>query len=711
MSLQTLCYFKIRRLGRLKMTTRFASLALGLSLVTSFLLSGQDLSPVHRRWLEDVTPIITKVERDVFLKLTSDRERDVFIRFFWRTRDPLPDTEDNEFFDEYRERIQFADQNFGHGSSRRGSQTERGYFYLALGPPLERTQFTTQAELWPLELWFYKGEVKYGLPDYFYLVFYQPQGVGEFRLYYPGVEGPERLVIAMAQAKTMNRASAYQIIRKISSELAGASLSYLPGERPQGSRASSSDLIIASIRRLPESKYADSYARSYLSYKDYVETDYLDTYIPSAVQLKVLSEGGQAFVHWSFEPERMNFGETEDGFHASFEFVLRVEDPQGNPVFEKTEEIPLKLSPEQYKAHERQRFAFQDILPLVPGEHRLLFLMKNKTGKDFSSHQAAVLVPAPEEPGFSSLLLHHGCEAVPGSELSGLKAFVVGGDQYVVGARNEFLPDETMGIFVQAWHPDKLVGNARTSFVLEISPLDSNAPVAAIPLSSESRTEGGTPTAFISGRVPLSDFEPGYYRAEVAAVDPDGRKALRQTDNFILLGQAYPVLPWIYARRHGPFPSSEHLSTIGTQHFLRAEYESARDALERALALKDAPATRLLLAKTLYGLGHLRESLDLALGLYERTGNRETGKVVALCHAGLKDWSSALVYLEKLLAGATEVGVLNLAAECHLNLGRPDRALPLLQKSLSLLPDQPLVKELEARAKRQLEIKKGSRFS
>jgi GWxTD domain-containing protein len=692
------------------MIKRLSTGILGLGLVFSFLLPQQELSPVHRRWLEDVSPILTKTEREVFLQLTNDRERDVFIRFFWRTRDPVPDTEENEYQKEYQERVRFADQNFGHGSSRRGSQTERGFYYLALGPPLERSQFTTQSELWPQELWFYKGEVQYGLPDYFYLVFYQPQGVGEFRLYYPGIEGPEKLIVPMTQGRGLDRSTAYQIIRKNNAELASASLSYLPGERPVGFGSSSSDTIIASISRIPETRHSDSYARSFLSYKEYVETEYLDMYTPSAFQMKVLRCAGLPFVHWSIEPDRMNFGEIDGEYQANFEFVLRVEDLRKNPVFEKTEEIPLRLTSQQYKAHEKQRFAFQDLLPLIPGEYKLLFLIKNKTGKDFSSHETQVAIPVTAEPGFSSLLLHHGREAVPSSQGNNLKAFVVDGYQYIVGARNEFLPEETMGVFAQAPHIDKLSGASEPSFVLEISPLDGGAEAVTVPLSSENRMDGEIPMAFVTGSVPLSGFKPGYYQAEIAALNSDGREAFREKDNFIVLAQPYPILPWIYGRLHGPALGAEHLYTIGTQYFLTGDYELAKDALERALALRDVPAARLLLAKTLYGLGRFRESLDSALGLFERTEDREAGKVVALSYAGLEDWASALATLEKLLAGATEIGVLNLAAECQMNLDRPDRALPLLQKSLALLPDQPAIKALEERAKKLLDIKKRPSF-
>jgi GWxTD domain-containing protein len=127
----------------------------------------EKISPELQLFLEDVAPIITKAEREVFAKLQTNADRTKFARFFWRVRDPVPDTTVNEFQKEYEERVRFADKNFGHYSPKRGSQTDRGFFYLVLGPPLERHFYTTQSEVWPLELWFYKGEQEYGLPDYF----------------------------------------------------------------------------------------------------------------------------------------------------------------------------------------------------------------------------------------------------------------------------------------------------------------------------------------------------------------------------------------------------------------------------------------------------------------------------------------------------------------------------------------------------------------
>ena len=692
-------------------------LLLAVLLAGNALAAVEKLSPELQLWLEDVSPILTKTERAVFNKLQTNADRAKFVRFFWRMRDPYPDTTENEFRKEYEERVRYADQTFGHYSPKRGSQTDRGFFYVVLGKPLERTQYTTQSQIWPLELWFYKGDEPSGLPSYFYLIFYQPEGIGDFRLYSPTVEGPERLVIQnMGSSQAATRTEAYKAIKGVNGELASASLSYLPSDTPAGAASFSSDAIIASIRGLPEKKFSDTYARSYLNYKDYIETEYTDHYNQSSFRVRVFREAGQTFVHWSIEPEKMNFGTQGNAVYASFELVLRLEDGRGVTVFERTEEIPLRISPEQYKAHERQRFAFQDLLAVVPGDYRALFLLKNKTAKDFSSFETRLTVPPADGPAALGVpLLYYSRSDVPEAQSRNLKAFAFGGRQYLAGARNEFPTTATLGVFVQARNTAGLVPGAAPSattglsattgsaFVLDLFSLDTNETAATFPLTEVAADPGDPATLLVSGEAPLADVKPGYYRARVSLAVPDGRRLLTTEDDFVVLGQPYPVIPWVYARLHGPFPGPEHLLVLGSQHFLKGEYGPARDIFEQVLKGRDDPAARLLLAKSLYGLGLYKDSLAHATAMYERNGDREAAKVMALDQAGLKDWTSALVTLEKLMSEATEIPVLNLAAECHLALGHPERALPLLQKSLALAPDQPSARALEERARKSLD--------
>jgi len=665
--------------------------------------SKEKLSAQHKNFLDTVNPIITKTEKEIFLKLKTEEERNRFIQVFWNQRDFLPDTSENEFYQEYMKRVMFADANFGRETSRRGSQTERGYFYLLLGPPLERQLFTTSSGLLPLELWQYKGEVKFGLPSFFYLIFYQPQGLGEYRLYHPGVEGPEKLVIPSIYSRSFNRSGAFQIIKKISGELANASLSYLPGERTFGLSSFSSETIISNVFSLPEKKFSDAYARSYLYYKDYVETDYTHNFVESSFQIKVFKNFNQFFLHWAIEPKKVNFAFYEDNYYAVFLLILRIEDIQGTPLLEKEEEIPIRITPEQYRKHERQLFSLQDILPIIPGNYKLFFLLKNKTAKDFTSFQKEVFIPQ-EESGssLSNLLLYHQREELEDILRKKIKAFTFDRNQYLINSQNNFLSQEKIGIYCQVYNLPSEIEENRASLLFEIYSMNASAPVL-----SQKKPLGEVLTPDRKGidisAFSLDSLNPGYYRIEVSILDSHGRKVLSEKENFILLSQPYPVLPWVYSKKHNAFPDSNHLFILGTQYFMTRKYEQAKINLQQALSMKDEPKTRILLAKVFYALHQYQDSLTIIFPAYQSTQEREVAKIIALNYAGLKDWSSALIYLEKLMERATEISVLNLAAECYLSLNQPERALPLIQKSLELDPAQARIRDLEQKTKKLLE--------
>ena len=73
----------------------------------------EKLTALRQQWLdEEVVYIISPLEREVFLKLTSDRERDIFIEAFWKHRDPTLSTPENEFKSEHYRRIQYANHFF-----------------------------------------------------------------------------------------------------------------------------------------------------------------------------------------------------------------------------------------------------------------------------------------------------------------------------------------------------------------------------------------------------------------------------------------------------------------------------------------------------------------------------------------------------------------------------------------------------------------------
>src|ERR1041384_5428880 len=101
----------------------------------------EELKSVYKNWMEqDVLYIITDEERKAFKALKTDEERDQFIENFWLRRDPDPDTPENEYKEQYFERIQYANEHYSSGVP--GWRTDRGRIYIMFGKPDELESHT-----------------------------------------------------------------------------------------------------------------------------------------------------------------------------------------------------------------------------------------------------------------------------------------------------------------------------------------------------------------------------------------------------------------------------------------------------------------------------------------------------------------------------------------------------------------------------------------
>jgi GWxTD domain-containing protein len=151
-----------------------------------------ELKNVYKKWLEnDVPYIITDDEKKAFKALQTDEERENFIENFWRRRDPNPDTEENEFREQYYERIAYANEHFTSGIP--GWKTDRGRVYIAWGKPdsveshpsggaYNRPSYEGGGDTttYPFEIWFYRHLE--GVGDGLDIEFVDPTGSGEYRL-------------------------------------------------------------------------------------------------------------------------------------------------------------------------------------------------------------------------------------------------------------------------------------------------------------------------------------------------------------------------------------------------------------------------------------------------------------------------------------------------------------------------------------------------
>ncbi|HEV7396324.1 MAG TPA: GWxTD domain-containing protein [Pyrinomonadaceae bacterium] len=146
---------------------------------------------VFRDWPKsDVKLIITPEEEAAYNKLQTPEERENFIHEFWNRRDPSPDTEENEYKDEYYERIAYANEHFASGKA--GWLTDRGRIYVKWGKPSEieshpaggRYQRMSYKDdsvtTYPFEIWFYRYLP--GVGSGIEIEFVDPTGSGEYRI-------------------------------------------------------------------------------------------------------------------------------------------------------------------------------------------------------------------------------------------------------------------------------------------------------------------------------------------------------------------------------------------------------------------------------------------------------------------------------------------------------------------------------------------------
>jgi len=135
------------------------------------------LSDAHRQFLLDVEPILVEKERDTFLRLETDPQRDAFIQDFWRRRDAARGTTNLAAHDEYYAQLDFVKDTFGQVSS------DRGRIYLIHGPPSAMIDIKCEQHFQPMQVWQYEYLPGFG-HDYA-ILFFVPHFGRDYRLWNP----------------------------------------------------------------------------------------------------------------------------------------------------------------------------------------------------------------------------------------------------------------------------------------------------------------------------------------------------------------------------------------------------------------------------------------------------------------------------------------------------------------------------------------------
>ncbi len=150
-----------------------------------------DLPQRYRDWLEEVALLITPEERQVFLGLSRDYQRQAFLRAFWQVRDPYPETPANELRDVWQERVEIARDRYGDLND------DRARMLLLNGPPDRVLSSRCGALLRPLEIWQVAHSTLVKGSYVFVFIARSGQRQGRYELWHPS-EGLASLLIGLA---------------------------------------------------------------------------------------------------------------------------------------------------------------------------------------------------------------------------------------------------------------------------------------------------------------------------------------------------------------------------------------------------------------------------------------------------------------------------------------------------------------------------------
>lgn len=647
-------------------------------------------SPKYRAWLEEeVVYIITLTERQVFLDLSSDRDRDFFIEAFWRHRDSSPETEKNEFREEHARRIAYANKRF-LGAGKPGWKTDRGKVYIILGEPRTQRSYIGLSSVYPAETWSYQGISIPGMPQEFDLLFFQKHGMGDFILYQPAGDGPWSL-LPTYRGDVDDYITAYEMLSVIEPELARNSISLIPNESLHTFPSLQSTVLLQNLDSAATRKVEDLWARKFKEYRSLVEVEYSANYLESGSLLQVIQDAsGVPFVHFAMQPRMLSVAEEGNGVVTDLTFNGILTDLRGGTVYQFDKKVPLRFSQEQYQKLRQRPFAFADLFPIVPGEYKLSVLMKNSVSKEFSTLEGTVKFPtAFPSPRLSPLLLGFNATRLAAPAATP-KPFVVRDVQIYGDPESTFVPGDMLHIFAQVLGlGTELMAKGSLRFIIEKDGKEIEAKTQAL---------AGNPDALNFLEVfPLAKRLPGYYRAEVVLVDESGRALDRQARDFqIATADAVPR-PWFHAQsliEQGGQPKIDDI--LGRQRLNLGDPAGALPRLEKAHAAEPQRREYAFdLGRALFALNRMsdawavlqpfsdaaQEDFELALLL---------GRVdMAL---GRFDDSIAVfrAALEKL---GMNIQVLNEMGESQARLGLKDEALATWKRSLDADPNQPALRE------------------
>lgn len=505
----------------------------------------RELDAQYKQWLnEDVVYIISPEERNAFLQLDTNEEREQFIEQFWLRRSSNPDLPDNDFKEEHYRRIAYANEHFASGIP--GWRTDRGKMYIMWGPPdeidshpsggtwdrpMDEGGGTTTTYPWETWRWRYLE----GIGENIELEFVDPSGSGEYHITMDPSEKDALLHVpgaGLSLLESMGLASKTDRFTRSDGTNMPTTMGGTPASLDEFNRLD----LYAKVQKPPEVKFKDLEAivtarivRDQLHFlwrTDYMKVTDDTVLVPITIQVP----NGQ-----------LNF-QAKDGIHtATMNVFGRVSTLTGRIVQTFEEPITKDFPDSLFQQSLKLQSIYQKAVPLRPGLYRLDIVVKDVQSNNVGVVNTRLAVPKYEDDKLeaSTLILADQLQHVPANQI-GAGQFVLGSTKVRPRIESDFKSDGRLGIYLQVYNlkPDEKTHKSDATFVYTVKK-GSEQVMQFKETSAQMKQTGDQVT--IERWLPLSTLSPGKYTIEINATDGISNQSISKTADFTVKSAEEPT--------------------------------------------------------------------------------------------------------------------------------------------------------------------------
>jgi GWxTD domain-containing protein len=506
-----------------------------------------ELSSPYKVWLDEEVPyIITDAERDTFLSLHTNEERENFIESFWLRRDPTPDTPENEFKEEHYRRIAYANEHFASGLP--GWKTDRGHIYIIWGKPddidahpsggqYNRTdqEGGGETETFPFETWHYN--YLEGLGNNIDLEFVDTSGSNEYHLTTDPEEKDALLYVpgaGLSELEEYGMADKTQRFERSDGTHLPVNYYCNPGQNDEFARYE----LAAKIFVAPpvKNKELEALVKARIV-RNQLPFDYGFSF------LRVTSNSVLVPITIELNNHSMTFQE-KDGVHlGTLNIFGRISTPSERVVqtFEDTisDDFPDSL----FQQYLTKKSIYGKTIPLSPGLYKLDLVVKDVQSGNVGVISTRLAVPRFDEEKLdsSTLILADTIEKVSPKQV-GIGPFVLGDVKVRPDLKLEFDQGKKLGIFLQVYNlkvdPATHKSNYIARFHITKADKSDQTVFDANETADEFKQFGDELT--IETLFPLADLPAGKYKIEISVNDKVSNQTLARSQEFTVKSTAAP---------------------------------------------------------------------------------------------------------------------------------------------------------------------------